>query len=104
MRIADATRFYAALNARWDQAQLDADLALAGLAPEFEVKRMKRAYQRALVLALSCASTPATLVVEYGDEFDEAPAAALLQRAVERAEHAIVTYRGAPGDHAGWYA
>ncbi len=103
MRIGDATRFYAALHATWDAAQLEADLDLAGLAPEFEVKRMKRAYQRALVLALSCAAQPDTLVVEYGDEFDEAPAAALLQRAVERVPHAIVTYRGEPGAHAAWY-
>ena len=104
MRIADAIRFYAALNTRWDRGQLDADLALAGLAPEFEVRRMKRAYQRALVLALSCAPGPKTLVVEYGDEFDEAPAAALLERAVARAEHAIVTYRETSGEHAAWYA
>ncbi len=104
MRIADAKRFYAALNATWDAAQLDADLELAGLAPEFEVRRMKRAYQRALVLALSCASKPQTLVVEYGDEFDEAPAAALLERAVARTPHAIVTYRSQPGEHARWYA
>jgi hypothetical protein len=104
MKIADAARFYAALNTKWDAAQLDDDLALAGLAPDFEVRRMKRAYQRALVLALACAATPATLVVEYGDEFDEAPAAALLQRAVTRAERAIVTYRSGPGDHAAWYS
>ena len=104
MKIADAARFYAALNSKWDATQLEDDLSLAGLEPEFEVRRMKRAYQRALVLALACAAKPATLVVEYGDEFDEAPAAALLRRAIGRASHAIVTYREGPGEHAGWYA
>lgn len=104
MRIADAARFYAALHARWDGTQLDDDLALCGLRPGFEVRRMKRAFQRALVLALACAARPATLVVEYGDEFDEPPTRALLQRALGRVSRAIVTYRSEPGDDAGWYA
>jgi hypothetical protein len=64
---------------------------------------MKRAYQRTLVLALSAASLPSTLVVENAEQFDEPPARALLARAIERAPAALVTFEGdAPDDLAAY--
>ncbi len=98
MRIADAVRFFSAVHERWDAAQLAGDFALAGLNGSFEVRRMKRAYQRTLVLALSAASLPAMLVVERADEFDEPPARALLERAIRRAPAALVTFEAAAPD------
>lgn len=92
MRIGEALRFYAAIHERWNAEQVAADLALANLRPEFEVRRMKRAYQRALVVALATAADPATVVVERADEFDEAPTARLLERALARAPYALATY------------
>ncbi len=94
MRIADAVRFFSAVHERWDAEQLASDFALAGLDGAFEVRRMKRAYQRTLVLALSAASLPSTLVVENAEQFDEPPARALLARAIERAPAALVTFEG----------
>ncbi len=92
MRIADAVRFFSAVHERWDADQLAADFALAGLDGSFEVRRMKRAYQRTLVLALSAASLPSILVVENAEQIDEPPARALLARAVERAPAVLVTF------------
>jgi hypothetical protein len=104
MRIADAVRFFSAVHERWDSEQLAADFALAGLAGTFEVRRMKRAYQRTLVLALSAASLPTTLVVENAEQFDEPPARALLARAIERAPAALATFEGdAPPDEIAVY-
>jgi hypothetical protein len=104
MRIADAVRFFSAVHERWDSEQLAADFALAGLAGTFEVRRMKRAYQRTLVLALSAASLPTTLVVENAEQFDEPPARALLARAIERAPAALATFGGdAPPDEIAVY-
>ncbi len=94
MRISEAIRFYATLHDRWDAERLAADLAVATLRPDFEVRRMKRAFQRALVLALACAAEPNTLVIENGEEFNEAPALRLLERAVGRTPSALVTYAG----------
>jgi hypothetical protein len=94
MRIADAVRFFSAVHERWDADRLASDFALAGLDGAFEVRRMKRAYQRTLVLALSVASLPTTLVVENAEQFDEPPARALLMRAIERAPAALVTFEG----------
>ncbi len=94
MRIADAVRFYSAVHERWDGDQLAADFALAGLDGSFEVRRMKRAYQRTLVLALAAASLPSTLVVENAEQFDEPRARALLVHAIERAPAAFVTFEG----------
>jgi len=92
MRIGDAIRFYSALNQPWNAETLASDLRAAGLEERFEVKRMKTAYQRALVLAFALAAEPLTLVVEAGQEFDAPPALALLERAVARVPRALVTY------------
>lgn len=92
MRIADAARFYGALNRGWDAERLREDLALAGLHERFEIKRMKRAFQRTLVLALAMAARPELLVVEHAEEFDEPGAHALLEASVARAPRVIVTY------------
>ncbi len=94
MRIADAVRFFSAMHDNWDPEQLAADFALAGLSGTFEVRRMKRTYQRALVLALAAAALPATLVIENLEEFDEPPAAALAARAIVRAPAALATFGG----------
>jgi hypothetical protein len=94
MRIADAVRFFSAVHERWDGDQLAADFKLAGLDGAFEVRRMKRAYQRTLVLALSAASLPSTLVVENAEQFDE--------RAIGRAPAALATFEGdAPPEEIG---
>ena len=100
--IAEASRFYAALERRWDAGVLARYLAIAGLEPRFEIKRMKRAYQRALVLCFALASSPERLVVELGEEFDEPPTRALLERATESVSHALVTFASADGDLA-WF-
>ncbi len=94
MRIADAVRFFSAIHDRWDAERLEADFELSRLDGSFEIRRMKRAYQRALVLALAAAAAPTTLVVERGEEFDDGPPSALLARAVERAPAALVTFGG----------
>ncbi len=101
MRIAEAVRFYSAIHERWSAEQLNADLAVANLRPEYEVRRMKRAYQRALVVALATAAEPDSLVIEHAEEFDEAPTALLLERALRRTPYALVTYgEGAQADAA----
>jgi len=92
MRIVDAMRFYAALHVRWNDARLRDALARAGLDERFEIRRMKRAYQRALVLAFALAAEPALLVVENAEEFDETGSRALLQYAVDLVPSVIVTY------------
>ncbi len=99
MSIADAIRFYGAIHERWNAEQLTDDLLASNLRPEFEVRRMKRAYQRALVLALATAAEPAALVVEHAEEFDEPPTALLLERVVRRTPYALATY--AEGAQAG---
>ncbi len=101
MRIGEAHRFYAALHERWDAERLSADLGSANLRPDFEVRRMKRAYQRALVVAFASAADPDILVIENAEEFDEPGAARLLERAVRRMPFALVTYGpGAQADSA----
>jgi hypothetical protein len=92
MRVTDAIRFYAALHERWDGATLRADLDAAGVLERFEVRRMKRAFQRALVLAFASASQPDLLVVENAEDFDEPATATLLDRCTRRAVQAILTY------------
>ncbi len=94
MRISDAVRVFSASHERWDGERLEADFELARLDGSFEIRRMKRAYQRALVLALAVAASPATLVIEHGEDFDDGPPSALLARAVERAPTALVTFGG----------
>ncbi|GAC1308280.1 MAG: hypothetical protein NVSMB21_13390 [Vulcanimicrobiaceae bacterium] len=92
MTIGDASRLYGALNAGWDAPRLHADLALAGMHDRFEIKRMKRGFQRAIVLAYAMAARPELLVVENAEEFDEPGAFALLEVSVTRVDRAIVTY------------
>lgn len=94
MKISDAIRFYSALNQTWNAGTLAGDLGVAGLDERFEVKRMKSAYQRALVLAFALAAEPHALVVECGQEFDQPAALALLERAVARVPKTLVTYSG----------
>ena len=53
---------------------------------------MKRAYQRALVLALAAAAEPTLLVIENAEEFDEPATLRLLERAVRRTHYALATY------------
>jgi hypothetical protein len=103
MRIADAVRFYAALHAHWEAETLAADLALAGLDERFEIKRMKRTYQRALVLAIAMAARPSQLVLEAAEEFDDERASALLRSAIARVPRAIVTYGGSLAHDVAWY-
>ena len=100
MRIAEAVRFFSAIHARWDPGQLEADFAVAGLGASFEVRRMKRAYQRALVLALAAAAQPEILVIENAEEFDEPRVALLLERAIVRAPAALVTFGARKPDDA----
>ena len=92
MRVAEAARFYGALNAGWDAPRLREDLQTAGLQERFEIRRMKRAYQRTIVLAFAMAAQPELLVVENAEEFDEPGAFALLEASVTRVARAIVTY------------
>jgi ABC-type transport system involved in cytochrome c biogenesis ATPase subunit len=94
MSVGEASRFFGALNDRWNAASLRDDLARTGLGDAFEVRRMKRAYQRALVLAMAMATEPDVLVVESAEEFDEPGAAALLERSIARVSRALVTYAG----------
>lgn len=103
MRVADAVRYYGAIHARWDAAQLASDLQATGLSAELEVRRMKTVYQRALVLALIAAARPATLVIERADQFDAQPAAELLERVVRRAPWALVTYASGTAPPAGLF-
>ena len=94
MRVGEASRFFGALHDRWNAATLKADLERAGLRDDFEIRRMKRAFQRTVVLAFALASEPTVLVIEAADEFEEPGAAALLSSAVRRVSRAIVTYGG----------
>jgi ABC-type uncharacterized transport system ATPase subunit len=94
MRVGEAVRFYAALHERWNAEALRDDLERTNLGDDVEVRRMKRAYQRALVLALALATEPELLVVESAHEFDEPAAAELLGAAVRRVPRALVTYEG----------
>ena len=95
MTIADAARFYGTLHARWNTARLLDLLRLAGLEERFEIGRMKRAFQRAIVLAFALASEPDVLIVENAEEFDEDGARAVLERALALVSRAIVTYGAA---------
>ena len=104
MRVGEAVRFYAALHDRWNAATLRDDLERTNLGEDVEVRRMKRAYQRALVLALALATEPELLVVESANEFDEPAAAELLDASVRRVPRALVTYEGAAVPPSGTFA
>lgn len=103
MRVAEATRFYASLCKRWDPGALQRGFDLAGIGDNFEIRRLKRAYQRALVLCYVLAQNPRRAVIEAGDEFDEAGPCRLLEHAVASVPSALVTFGGdAPFERA-WF-
>lgn len=103
MRIGEAARFYGALHSRWDGAALAKDFAALGIDPNFEVKRLKSTYQRALVLALALARRPKSLVVECAEEFDEPKTRALLENALGRTSLSIATFEDASTLEADWF-
>ncbi len=103
MRVAEATRFVAAIHRRWDLAVAERYFEIAGIGSNFEIRRLKRAFQRALVLCYALAGTPSRLVVENAEEFDEPGTRALLARAIADVPEVVVTYgAGAEVDRA-WY-
>ena len=103
MKIGFAARFYATLHDRWDPLALARALEIAGLAESYDVGRMKRAYQRALVLAFALAAMPHVLVVENAEEFDEPGARALLENAVRDVPASVVTYGFDAAIDRDWY-
>lgn len=103
MQVGFARRFYATLHERWDADGLATALQIAGLDDHFDVRRMKRAYKRALVLAFALAATPRMLVVEGAEEFDEAGARALLAHAIETVPAVVVTYGPETAIEREWY-
>ncbi len=92
MSVGDAVRFYGAINPEWQLERLEADLALVSLGENFEVRRLKRAYQRSLVLAFAAATSPELLVVEGAEEFDDERTEALLARVLGRVPRSYATY------------
>ncbi len=98
LTVAEAATLYENV-APLDRALLAHYLGTANLEPALIVRRMKRAYHRALVLALIASASPALLVVEGSDEFNEPPAARMLEEALRNAPRAIVTCEAgaAPG-------
>ena len=103
MQVGFAVRFYATLHERWDAEALARALQTAGLEERFDVRRMKRAYKRALVLAFALAASPHVLVVEGAEEFDEPGARALLERAVADAPTVVVTYAAEAAIDRSWF-
>ena len=103
MKIGFAARFYATLHERWDTAALARALDVASLAESYDVGRMKRAYQRALVLAFALAASPHVLVIENAEEFDEPGARALLERAIADVPSVVVTYGAQAAIDREWY-
>jgi hypothetical protein len=90
LRVGEAAAFYGGV-CELDRALLDRYLRQAGLDDGLIIRRMKRGYHRALVLALIAASSPDLLVVEGAEDFNEAAPAALLEETIARAPRAIVT-------------
>jgi hypothetical protein len=99
MQIGNAAAFFERI-APVDSALLSEYLAVAGLEAAHDTRRMKTAYQRALVLAIAAACRPEILVVERGGQFNEARPLALLREVVQRSPRAIVTYEEAAPDDA----
>ncbi len=103
MRVSEATRFIAAIHRSWDPVVAERYFEIAGIGSNFEIRRLKRAYQRALVLCYALAGNPARLVIENAEEFDEPGTRALLASAIASAPDVVVTYgAGAEIDRA-WY-
>jgi len=92
MRIADAGRFYAALRPCWNAGRFAELTTTAGLHGGFAIGRMKRAFQRVLVLAIAAASEPERIAVEGGEEFDEPGALAALALTLSSQAAVIVTF------------
>ncbi len=98
MTVGGALAFYASLSREWNASQAAADLVLADLDERLDIRRLKRAFARALALAIVVAKPANLVVVEHGEQFDQEPPKALLDAVVARTPNAIVTY--ADVDHA----
>lgn len=92
MTVGRARTFYKRVAGDFDDERLGADLALADLDERLEIRRLKRAYARALALAIVVAKPYRLLVVENGEQFDAEPTHRLLADVVRRSADAIVTY------------
>ncbi len=77
MSVGGAERFQSAISKPWDSARFAAVCAAAGLESHHAIRRLKRSYARALVVALLVATSPDVLVIEGIEELDEAAAGAL---------------------------
>ena|GEM_PF-1695520 len=86
MTVGGAARFQAAISKPWEAGRFAAVCEAAGLETHHAVRRLKRSYARALVVALLVAGLPDVLVIEGAEELDEAAA-----RAVDRAFDLVPT-------------
>jgi len=77
MTVGGAARFQAAISKPWDAGRFDVVCEAAGLETQHAVRRLKRSYARALVVALLVAGAPDVLVIEGADELDESAALAV---------------------------
>ena len=82
MSVGAAERFQAAISKPWDERRFLAVCGAAGLQRTHAVRRLKRSFARALVVALLVATTPNVLVIEGAEELDEAAAGAVDQAIV----------------------
>jgi hypothetical protein len=92
MTVGRARSFYKRVSGDFDDERLSADLARADLDERLQIRRLKRAYARALALAIVVAKPHRLVVVEHGEQFDAEPTAQLLSDIVRRSADAIVTY------------
>jgi len=90
MSVGRAGRFQAAISKPWDAARFAAVCGAAGLESHHAIRRLKRSYARALVVALLVATSPDVLIIEGIEEFDEAAIGAL-DRAFELVPTVLVT-------------
>jgi len=86
MIVGGAARFQAAISNAWDAERFAAVCEAAGLETQHAVRRLKRSYARALIVALLVAGLPDVLVIEGAEELGEAAA-----RAVDRAFELVPT-------------
>ena len=90
MSVGRAERFQAAISKPFDALRFATVRAAAGLELHHAIRRLKRSYARALVVALLVATSPDVLVIEGIEEFDEAAIGAL-DRAFELVPTVLVT-------------
>lgn len=90
MSVGRAERFQAAISKPWDATRFATVRAAAGLESYHAIRRLKRSYARALVVALLVATSPDVLVIEGIEELDEAATGAL-DRAFELVPTVLVT-------------